>query len=338
MRKRYIVAALFLAFLMLFAACNKEEPPETAFATEAVDTDTFPEELRPYRTPWKLDAIALARESKSIHYYFMSAQGMEMDAAEEDPKKWGDACLIVFPDGQTMLIDSGKEAYGQILVENLKRLGIEKLDYLLFSHSHNDHCFGALTEGGVLDSVPVGKIYWSGVKNTEWSDRYNIEQACQSRNIPLQILRRDDILTFGEVTMEVLWPMENAEYMSDMRIKNHNNQSLVVRFDYLEHSSLFPGDMYARGEGDLVTMSYDKLDVDLLKAAHHGQTTSNTEEFINAVSPELAVATGYLPIAEKIKKRYTAVEATLLYDMVHGYIHVWSNGSDMHFETSVEEG
>ena len=334
MKKKYVWSVIFVSFLLLFAACSREDySEETIKPTEAV-ADTFPEELRPFRIPWKADAVALAKESKSIHYYFMSSCGMEMDLTDEDPLKWGDACLIVFPDGQTMLIDSGKKAYGQILVENLRRLGIEKLDYLLFSHSHNDHCFGALTEGGVLDSLPVGKIYWTSVKNTDWADRYNIELACQSREIDLQILRREDILSFGDVTMEVLWPMEGAEYMSNLRIKNHNNQSCVVRFDYGEHSSLFTGDMYARGEGDLVTMSYDRLDVDLLKAPHHGQTTSNTAEFINAASPEITVATGYLPIADKVQKRYAAVEATLLYDMAHGYIHVWSDGHEMQFETS----
>ena len=331
--KKYTWIVLVLALLLLSACSQDKIPEDTVLPTEAA-VDTFPEELRHYRIPWELDAVTLAKESKSMHYFFMSGQGMEVDIEEENPSKWGDSCLVVFPDGQTMLIDSGVEAYGQILVENLRRLGLEKLDYILFSHSHHDHCFGALAEGGVLDSFPVGKIYWTGVRNTGWEDRYNIENTCQSRGIPLQILQRDDILTFGEVSMEALWPMENAEYMSDLRIKNHNNQSMVVRFDYQEHSSLFPGDMYARGELDLVTMSYDKLDVDLLKAAHHGQTTSNTEEFINAVSPELTVATGYLPIADKIQKRYAAVEATLLHDLSHGYIHVWSDGSQLQFETS----
>jgi len=333
-KKKYSLAVFFLLFLLLFTACSSEETHRLPASAPTEAVDDFPEHLRPYRIPWELDAVKVAKESKAIHYYFMSALGMEVDSEGEEPQKWGDACLVVFPDGQTMLIDSGVEAYGQILVENLHRLGIEKLDYILFSHGHHDHCFGALTEGGVLDSFPVGKIYWTGVRNTSWEDRYNIENTCQARGIELQILHRDDILTFGEVSMEALWPMENAEYMSDMRIKNHNNQSMVVRFDYQEHSSLFSGDMYARGEKDLVTMSYDKLDVDLLKAAHHGQTTSNTEEFINAVSPELAVATGYLPISAKVQKRYAAVEATLLYDMSHGYIHVWSNGEALQFETS----
>lgn len=333
--KKCIAAMLCVLFcVLLFAACGKAEtdaPPETtAPVTEPVDT--FPEELRAYRCPWEFDAVELAKQGSAIHYYFMSGMGMVMDLTEEHPQKWGDACLIVFPDGQTMLIDSGKEAYGQILVENLHRLGIQKLDYLMFSHSHNDHCFGALTEGGVLDSFPIGRVYWSAVRNTDWDERYNIEQTCQSRNIPLQMLKREDILTFGNVTMEVLWPMENAEYMSDMRIKNHNNQSLVVRFDYQEHSSLFPGDMYARGEGDLVTMSFDKLDVDLLKAPHHGQSTSNSTEFINATSPELIVATGHLSISKTIKNRYAAVEATLLHEMEMGYIHVWSDGAGMHYE------
>ena len=333
---RYVFAAFFLSLVLLLGACREVEVPEAVPTAETAQTaQTAPAPLRPYRIPWQQDAAALAQQSRSIHYYFMSALGMEMDITEENPQKWGDACLIVFPDGQTMLIDSGKEAYGPVLTDNLQRLGIEKLDYILFSHSHNDHCFGALAEGGVLDSIPVGKIYWTGVKNADWKGRYDIESTCRERGIELQLLRRGDILTFGAVTMEVLWPMEGAEYMTNLRIKNHNNQSATVRFDFQEHSALFPGDMYARGEGDLVTLSYERLDVDLLKAPHHGQTTSNTEEFIQAVSPQLAVATGYLPIAEKIQKRYAAAEATLLYDLSHGYIHVWSDGSEMYYETSI---
>ena len=81
-----------------------------------------------------------------------------------------------------------------------------------------------------------------------------------------------------------------------------------------------------RAEGDnkthVVDVNWNRFELD------------DTEEFINAVSPELAVATGYLPISTKVQKRYAAVEATLLYDMSHGYIHVWSNGETLQFETS----
>lgn len=333
MKSRVAILLCFVLCILLFCACGERVAPEENAVLQPTQLEeTTPSPWEEYLSPWKLDVVQLAKQESAIHYYFMSAKGMVMDLTEENPQKWGDACLVVFPNGQTMLIDAGKEAYGPLLVENLRRMGIEKLDYLLFSHSHNDHCFGALTEGGVLDSFPIGQIYWSGVRNSEWEDRYNIELACQSREIPLQILRRDDILSFGAVTMEVLWPMENAEFMSDLRIKNHNNQSLVVRFDYMEHSSLFSGDMYARGEGDLVTLSFEKLDVDLLKAPHHGQSTSNTEEFINATSPQLVVATGYLSISKTVKNRYKAVEATLLHDLERGYIHVWSDGAQMRYE------
>ena len=34
------------------------------------------------------------------------------------------------------------------------------------------------------------------------------------------------------------------------------------------------------------------MKADLLKIPHHGQGTSSTREFVNAVSPEVAVATG----------------------------------------------
>ena len=91
--KKYTWIALVLA-LLLFSACSQDEIPEEAvLPTEAV-VDTFPEELRQYRIPWALDAVALAKESKSMHYFFMSGQGMEVDIEEENPSKYMLAIVI----------------------------------------------------------------------------------------------------------------------------------------------------------------------------------------------------------------------------------------------------
>ena len=78
------------------------------------------------------------------------------------------------------------------------------------------------------------------------------------------------------------------------------------------------------------------LGVDLLKAPHHGNgITSNSEVFIQAVSPKIAVATGFEKIPSKIVKRYEATGAVLLGDRTYGYVHVSTDGTDnMTYETS----
>ena len=131
-------------------------------------------------------------------------------------------------------------------------------------------------------------------------------------------------MTVGGVKLEVLWPDMEA-VTSDMTdlTKDVNDTSLVIRMDYGEHSSLFTGDLYVRGEGWLLNAIDDvtKLDVDFLKVPHHGRNTSSSEAFVGAVTPDLAVFTGRAA-QDQVDAVYAAANAVLLNDEDHGYIHV----------------
>jgi len=49
-----------------------------------------------------------------------------------------DSSLII-SNGQTMLIDSGNQDDGDYLVNQIKALNINKIDYLIGTHVHEDH-------------------------------------------------------------------------------------------------------------------------------------------------------------------------------------------------------
>ena len=53
----------------------------------------------------------------------------------------GDATVIEFPDGKTMLIDGGGEECTHLL-RYIRALNIKKFDYLMLSHPDTDHCGG----------------------------------------------------------------------------------------------------------------------------------------------------------------------------------------------------
>ncbi len=66
-------------------------------------------------------------------------------------KKVGDCTFLIFPDGQTMLIDAGQGSgvadagsshTSQALVKFLYDIGLTRLDYLVLSHGHGDHYGG----------------------------------------------------------------------------------------------------------------------------------------------------------------------------------------------------
>ncbi|MDD3399617.1 MAG: MBL fold metallo-hydrolase, partial [Candidatus Pacebacteria bacterium] len=69
---------------------------------------------------------------------------------------------------------------------------------------------------------------------------------------------------------------------------NTNNTSVVSRLVFGETSFLFTGDIYQSAERALLKEGVE-LDSSVLKVAHHGSKTSSGEEFIDSVSPDMAV-------------------------------------------------
>jgi competence protein ComEC len=78
----------------------------------------------------------------------------------------GDSILIVSPSGSTMLIDAGDETKGKLVVEGLKREGIDHLDYFVATHAHPDHIGGAPI---VLEAFKVGTVLQNGFPPPEMS-------------------------------------------------------------------------------------------------------------------------------------------------------------------------
>lgn len=306
-------------------------PADTLF--DASFSEDFPVELQQYCASWVGDVCANAVSEGELHYYFMSGKRMVMDPKASDPYKWGDSTLIVFPNGQTMLIDVGMPAYAPVLAENLKRMGIEKLDYLMLSHPHNDHIGGVIAENSLLDMIAVDTVLYSGVRRDEKTDR--LYALCSEKNIPITILQKGDKMEFGPVHMMVLWPKEGTDGKVITKTEAINNNSIVVRFDFAEHSSLFVGDLYVSGEAMVMGANWGVLNVDLLKVPHHGYGTSSSGLFISRVKPEIAVAmSGY---RTSIQRAYESRGGTFLYDRYEGYIHITSDGVNMSYETDRSE-
>lgn len=334
--RRWLCALLALVLMLGLTGCGGSGSSDIKVNVEV------PEEYKEFVTPYNVNVVEKAKADGKMHYYFMASEGYVANAGDHNAIKWGDSCLIVYPDGTTMLIDAGVEGYGPILVLNLKLMGIEKLDYFVLTHPHDDHGYGAVRPGGLLENIEVGHVYYSGVLNAGWSNPAILPDLCKEKGIPCDIIKEGDKLTIGGVEIQVLNPTAEvagttiAGSDETGSITKTNNASLVMRFDFEEHSALFTGDIYRAAESELVKKYKESglLDVDFLKLPHHGGDTSNSITLVKAVTPVLGVATGNDPVDIMVYGNYKK-NTTVLMDSEDGYIHVTADKDGvMTYETS----
>lgn len=278
-----------------------------------------------YTIPWNENASEIAKETGTIRFYFMS--GEKQSWSSSAGTKFGDSCLIAFPNGELMLIDGGMPNYGKTLMENLKLLGVTKLDYVVLSHMHDDH-YGGLYyySSSVFANFEIGTFLWNGIYNASKSVQERFNSALKKYNINAKIVSKGDSFYVGEVLIEIFNP--SAEEIGGEYVETAmNNASIVMKFTYDEFTALFSGDLYSDGEYNVVSSVDDGvLDVDLVKANHHGRNTSNSKEWVSATTPEIVVASSGNPIDETPYGWYSKNGARVFNDNLDGYIRVISDG------------
>ena len=180
---------------------------------------------------------------------------------------------LVIADGQTMLIDAGNNEDGPLLVNYIKGLGIEKIDYLVGTHPHEDHIGGM---DDIINNFEIGKIYMPDVTTTTATFQ-SVLEAISSKGLSITRCEIGNTFGLGDGICTIM-SVENEEQ------SNLNLNSIVIHLAYGEKTFLFMGDAEKEIEDKI---SWPKVDV--LKVAHHGSDTSSSDKFLNAVKPETAI-------------------------------------------------
>ena len=289
-----------------------------------------------YLSPWETDVAAESRKAGELRFYFMSGEGLRMTNTTESFEKWGDSCLVVFPTGELMLIDAAMPDYTPVLVQNLERMGVKKIDYLLISHPHGDHAGGIYAPDGIPEHFEIGKAFYNGTYNGDWNDPHMLEKIWDEHGIPREVITEGWTMDIGEVHMQVISPSPDVIGQFYYNATDVNNASIVLRMDFRDFSALFTGDIYRAQENVLIKTKADLLDVDLLKLAHHGHNTSNSKSFAQAVTPKLAVATGSVAVQGYEYFNFTKLGAKVRFDYLDGYIRVRTDGEYLEWDQSRE--
>lgn len=249
----------------------------------------------------------------------------------EDDKP-GDCMILTSPEGKIMVLDTGHPSSVDYVTAALDAMGIEKIDYLVLSHPHIDHIGGAAT---LMDEYNVGAVYTTEL--TYNTKTYASCMAAIARNkVEHIILHEGMTLQFGEkVLVEVLNPPADITYPAgypDDSTQFVNNQSLALKFTYGTSTMLFAGDLYMPGEYEVIERWGDKLDCDVLKANHHGASTSTSVRWRKAVSAKVVVISNYLLADYYIARKFDK-EGDVYHTFIDGDVLVATAG-DSEYEVA----
>lgn len=307
--KKYKTLLIMLSIILvsLLAACSSETSgvdPDAIF-----DADKFEDEL-------------------TIHFFHM-----------EDDKKTGESIFLKTPEGQTILIDAGIPDSGPTVDDYLDKLEVDSIDLVMPSHPHIDHIGGLHT---IFKTKDIGKVLETNVPHDTNTYR-TYKEIMESEDIPYEYVEAGDVIELeDDLVMEILNPPAGTsedtlpEGYSQMGAGHINNVSTVIKLTHGENTFMFTGDIYTAREVELVSDYGDELKSDVLVAPHHGDDTSSTMGFIEAVDPSIAVIPSNLLFSIMVNDKYVDHGSDLYHNALDGNILLVSDGKDINVITEKE--
>lgn len=190
-----------------------------------------------------------------------------------------DATLIL-SQGQTCLIDAGDLDTDEALLGYLDGLKIDKIDYLVMTHPHADHIGGM---DDVLSNYEVGQVILPDLSLAPAPTSKIFQKVMgliNNKKIPTYTAKAGDSYSIGLGKLDIL--------SNGVKTDNYNDICPVMKFSDKDLSALFTGDAEKAVEKQALDNKVS-LKADIFQAGHHGSTTSNTVEFLQAVRPQMTV-------------------------------------------------
>jgi competence protein ComEC len=251
----------------------------------------------------------------------------------------GDSILVVFPNGQKLLVDGGGiPAFGHatrtqldtgedVVEPYLWEREFRRVDVVALSHAHADHIGGL--PAVVADFHP--RELWTGATPDDPLWR-KLRDAAAANGVRIKPLEAPSHFAFGGAEVEVLAPL--ADYVPGDTPKN--NDSLVLRLTYGRNSFLLCGDVEKQVERRMLQEGEIQL-TDVLKVAHHGSRTSSTEEFLTATQPLFAVISAgfensYGHPNRDVLERLAAHQAVVYRTDRNGLVSIRSDGRRLYVD------
>ena len=236
----------------------------------------------------------------------------------------GDSIFIELPNNETMLIDAAESYQSENIINYLKNLNYQKIDYVIGTHPHTDH-IGGLKD--IINTFEIGKIYMPKVVSTTKTYE-SLLMTIKDKNLKINTAKAGtSIIDTDALKINILAP-NNSTYTE------LNNYSAVTKITYGTTKFLFMGDAEKLSENEIK----ENVTADVIKIGHHGSNTSSSIDFIKKVNAKYGIISVGLNNKYNLPKEETITNwensGTKIYlTSINGTIRASSDGTNIKIES-----
>lgn len=236
----------------------------------------------------------------------------------------GDSIFVELPNNETMLIDAAESYQSENIINYLKNLNYQKIDYVIGTHPHTDH-IGGLKD--IINTFEIGKIYMPKVVSTTKTYE-SLLMAIKDKNLKINTAKAGtSIIDTDALKINILAP--NNSIYTEL-----NNYSVVTKITYGTTKFLFMGDAEKLSENEIK----ENVTADVIKIGHHGSNTSSSIDFIKKVNAKYGIISVGLNNKYNLPKEETITNwensGTKIYlTSTNGTIRASSDGTNIKIES-----
>jgi len=248
----------------------------------------------------------------------------------------GDATLVRFPGGSTLLVDAGGlpspasfDVGDRVVGAVMRRYGLRRLDTAAITHGDGDHIGGLAAV--VRDFGP--REVWEGIPVPRSPALNGLRRDAGVRKARWTSVQAGDRFAIDGVEVIVHHPAPADWERQDVR----NDDSIVLELRWRDVSVVLPGDIGREAEQSIAPR-FAPAGIRILKVPHHGSLTSSSKTFLDRLAPRVAIVSAgrnnaFGHPAPDVLKRYQEIGAQIFRTDQDGAVLVDSDGYSVDVRT-----